>query len=753
MYNRFRRLAMAVSISALVGAPLAGAFELEEVVVTATKRGATGLQDVALSVSALGEETLNNMGVTEFSDYVRFVPGLNMQDQGPGDKKYLMRGVGSSAASAVGIYLDETVLTANNPEDGGGRNADVRLYDMERVEVLRGPQGTLYGASSFGGTIKMITNKPDLETISGSIKGEYSVTEHGGGNYKVNGVLNLPIIADTLGIRAVLWEEDAEGFIDNTRINEENFNDEETRGGRFILGWQPTDDIRVNATWLTQKTDVGGRQRYYHDNPDRDTLFGTSIFAPGSDFEGDLTSGDFNLDPYTDEMDIFSLSYEQSFESGTLTAASSFFDRDILYTFDGALLRFFGIEEPGVTTEPQNRSIFSNEIRFSSDFDGNVNFVVGGLYTEEDRSFDVDVCQTEINQPGVLVRDCSPGADSNAMAFGGDGASFFHRELDGETEQFAVFGEVSIVLTDQVTLELGARYFDFSITEQRLTTHNFGDASVSTFPDQSASESKSTFKVALSYDFDENVKLYGLVSEGFRPGGLNPANISILGTTTEIPEFYGSDEIVNYEIGLKGEFLDGRMMFNLVAFHIDWNDIQSREFDLSPFIVNAGEAAVDGFELEVQVAISDGLVASTSIGYVDAALTETPTVGSEGATFEDAGIEGDTFPSVPEWNGSVSLQYDFYVGENEAFVRVDWAYTGESATQFNPNHQFYEELDGYSLTNFNAGVTFEGFTWRLFVENLTDERAEINKAFFEQETPSTFVNRPRTIGSSIEYTF
>ena len=368
---------------------------LTDIVVTATKRGAELLQDIPVAIQALSGDTLQKAGVQQFSDFAYRVPSLSFQDLGPGDKKYIIRGINSTGAATVGVYYDEAVLSADNSNDGGGRNVDLRLYDIERIEVLKGPQGTLYGASSESGTIRIITNKPDSHEFGGYINGELSTTHKGGTNYKLNGAINLPIVEDKLAARLVGWFIDDSGFIDQTRVPSgrlNNVNTDETSGGRAEIRFTPTHELSLTASATYQKTHSDGSSRF---TPPGSQSFSAPGFpsVPG----GDLINTDLTRSPLDDKVQIYSLTGEYDFDSGNIVATTNYFKRDFLFNFDSSpILFFFGVPIPAVTTQPQPRHIWSNELRYASKFSGPFNFVVGGFYSSEQRDFSVEVIKSNV---------------------------------------------------------------------------------------------------------------------------------------------------------------------------------------------------------------------------------------------------------------------------------------------------------------------------------------------------------------------
>ncbi|WP_339865173.1 TonB-dependent receptor [Paremcibacter congregatus] len=763
--SKTSRLITSVSFAALLLSPTSSAFAVEdetigfeEIVVTATKRGAQDIQSVAMSVSALGESTLKDMGVSDFDDYAYSVPGLYMIDQGPGDKLYLMRGVGSSASSAVGIYLDEAVLTGNNPEDGGGRNVDIKVYDMQQIEALRGPQGTLYGASSFGGTIKMITNKPNPSATEGYVDGTLSQTKDGGTNYIVHGMVNLPIVEDKFAVRVVGWHHDESGFIDNLRLSNEDYNTEKTTGLRTMLRFEPNEKMSLTAMWVHQQMDIGGRQRFFHEDPKRAAIpLADGSTVDNTEYQGDLVNGDYILDASTDNSDIYSITLDYDFDTLKLTAASSYFDREVNYWFDSTpILVYFGLPVPAYTNQPQQRSIWSNEIRLASDYDGPVNFVVGALYAEEKRDWEVRVAT--VGADGAPTGPWVFGPDHDYLGAGGtpfgQEPSFFHRTIDGKMTQTALFGEVTFDISDKLTAIAGMRYFDSNISETRQLVHGFGGPFNQPKLEDEASFNKTTFKGSLSYQATDNMMVFFTVAQGFRQGGLNPPGLEGGFVDTEIPTRYKSDDIVNYELGIKTEGFDGRLTFNATVYHTDWDDIQAREYNVTPFIVNAGAGRVNGFELESAARPMEGLTLTGMLSYTDAKITETQTIGDSGVEFRDSGRAGDPFFNVPKWNLNLAAQKDFPVtNELDGMVRVDFSHVGKTRTKYRADHPYNQNLAAYSLMNLRAGVRTENWQVMLFVNNLLNTRAEINKVYFEQEDPATFTNRPRTIGVNASYNF
>ena len=696
---------------------------LEEVIVTATKRGITSVQDVPLSIRALGQQVLEDKGVEDFVDWARLVPGLVAEDQGPGEKRFIIRGIRSVGPATVGVYFDDAVITGFNPEDdGGGRNADIRLYDVERIEVLRGPQGTLYGEGSMSGTIRVITNKPDTTGISGAVELDGASTRDGGESYKLNGHINLPA-SEKLGFRAVGWYEDETGFVDNVRLAADDINDEETFGGRLATRWIVNDQLTFDASLLAQRTEVGGKQRFF-----------PSV--------GDLATDEFTVDRYEDDLEILQVAANYQLGRGSIHANSAYLSRDVFFRFDSTpLLIFFGVPLPfalAVTDQPDEREIWTNEIRFASDLGGRFEYVVGGFYQQSKRDFASNVIST----------------DENGVPNGTE-ADIFGRISSFDIDQFAVFGEATWDLTPRLQGLIGVRYFDYQQDSFSMETLPFGgfDPGEEPMPDpaRSAGESDVTFKASLLYAVNDDINVYGLFSEGFRQGGTNSTGF---GNAIIIPEEFEPDSIENFELGAKTSWLDERMIFNVSAYRIDWDNIQTQEQEPVQgfnFIGNAGTARVDGVELELFSRLTPELQLDLALGYQDARLTEDqPVLEVE----TPVGKDGDPIPFVPEWTGSISLQYDFSLGGAWAgYLRGDYSYTGSSQTQFNRDGEFFNEQDSYDLFDLRLGVESDAWRFTVYIENAFDERAELTIVENRAVPLSIFTNRPRTVGISARRMF
>ena len=733
----------------------AAATALEEVIVTANKRGEQTTQDAPAAIQALSGDELQKSGVVNFADYAGKVPSLSFTDLGPGDKKYVIRGITSRGPATVGVYYDETVITAQNAGDGGGRNADIALYDLDRIEVLKGPQGTLYGASSMSGTIRYITKKPVLDKFEGYVASEVSTTSSGGTNHNFNGAFNAPLVNDKLALRAVGWYVKNDGWIDDVRIPAgvvKNANDDVTKGGRVSLRWQATDNLNIIATGTMQNLDAGGSSRY---TPPGATSFGDAGAGYPPVAGGDLINTDLALSPWHEKIKIAGLTAELNALSGVFTATANHFDRKIDYAFDSSpILFFFGVPIPGVTLQPQERRINSAELRYASKFSGPVNFVAGGFLQDEKNDFRVEVIKT--NALGLPNGPFSP-LDSDDALTNPNGNTFFGRYDNNKIKQYAGFGELTWNVTDKLAVVGGVRYFHSKQDSVQDTTHPFGGfgSNIPVGPQSPPprTDSKTTFKLNVSYKFDPTLLLYATASEGFRVGGTNSADLPFV--SGDIPPGFGPDTLWNYEIGEKSEFLDGKLRFNVAAYEIRWSDIQVQSTDKTGaflFTTNAGTGKVDGVEVELSAVLAPGVVFDLGGSYTHARLTsDPPPVPVSDPNFARS---GDRFPVVPLVQFSAALTYTVPVSADSNFsFRADLTHRGGTNTQFNTGSRFNVPLSSYDIVNLRASLDWKRWQFAVFAKNFLDRRAEVDAISSDQDPLARITARPRTGGLAISYKF
>ncbi|MEO7135215.1 MAG: TonB-dependent receptor [Vicinamibacterales bacterium] len=706
----------------------------DEIVVTANKLKAQTLQDVPASIRVLTADTLEDANIQEFEDYVRMVPGLTFKDQGPGEKTIVTRGLVSTGAATTALYFGETNVTAFNDGEGGGRNVDFKLFDLERIEVLRGPQGTQYGASALGGVIRLLPAKPNLKTIKAGVEGQYSHTRFGGNNYELNGFLDIPLVNDVLGIRLVGWHVNNSGFIDNIRLDNKNINDEQTTGGRVTLLFKPTDDFKVTALAMIQNQDIGDGTRFNRVGDAALTFPGETPFV----VEGDLQVTDFTVNNRVDDPRIFSLTGDYSFSWGNIVATTNYYQRDITFNFDSTpILLFFGVPIKAVSSFPEDRRTWSNELRFSSRFDGPFQLLAGLYYQKERIKSSSDVFT--VGDDGIINEPS---------------ASVLSIVRDRRFKEKAIFGELSYDITPQWNVTVGARYasFDF-VTDENALVPFFGPPT-GPAPTKRGGDSSFIKKFNTSYELTDDFTIYATASEGFRRGGLN---LNAFGSLFDIPETFGSDSLWNYEIGAKTNWLNDQLTVNATLYTLRWSDIQLEavsELGGIEFFANAGKATVDGIELEISARPTRGLELSSAIGYSDARLTEdAPPLNFPPLPTE--GRKGDRLNNVPKWTASFSAQYTWpVVGNVNALARGDVTYTGSSDTRIAGDRDpFNVRLKSYTIANLKLGLETDLWSLSMFADNVFDERTRNDAINEVTNILAFFTTRPRTMGVRAGYRF
>ncbi|HET9389137.1 MAG TPA: TonB-dependent receptor [Steroidobacteraceae bacterium] len=754
-------------------APAAESTALEEVTVTANKLNAQKVLDVPAAIQAISGDALQRAGAAGIMDVAGNIPGLSIQDLGPGDKKYVIRGINSTGDSTAGIYYGEAVISGTNGDDGGGFQADIRLYDLDRVEVLRGPQGTLYGASSMSGTIRFIPKSPDLHDVGGYLTAEGSETSHASGNYNFNGAANLPIVDGVLGLRVVGWKLYDSGYVNQTRVGVgvtgpgglpvaaagfvQGVNDDAVGGGRAMLRYQPTEDLTIDANYTSQTETSAGSSRY--------TPAGVAAFSgdPSPPLQGcDLCNTDVTRSPWSDNIKIFGLTVAYDTHFGVLTGTSNQYNRTTGFTFDSTpILVSFGVPVPAETLEPRTRKVNSSEIRFASNLDSPVNFVVGGFREHETQNLAVQVIST--NGLGFVNGPFSSDNSADALNFPGVGDTFFGRTDDRKDTQYAAFGEATWKITPEWTAVAGVRYFTQTLDGIQVETHPFGGfppvPGQEAFVDPTETFSKVTWKANLSYKFSEELLAYGTVSTGFRGGGLNAVSQPF----EPVPAAFAPDTLTNFELGVKGRLFENLLDYQLDGYFIRWDNMQVQQTTPDAAFVyqgNAGTAHVRGVEFEFEAHPIEYLTASFAGSYQDAYLVEGATP-QQYANNPTLGRTGDGIPNVPRFQANLGLNYTRpIVADWQGVAAVDLTFRGRENSYFSsallqvspPIHENVE-LSPYSLVNLRLGVIKDPWSVTAFARNLTDKRAQISAINSTQDPNALLTIQPRTIGLTVTRKF
>ncbi len=747
------------------------AFLLEEITVTATKRE-TNLQDTAMSISALGADTIEKRGLVGMGDYLSTIPGVSFQDRGAGQNSIVVRGVAASPQTennVTGVYFGETPVAGltSGGNGGGAGNADIKMVDIERVEVLRGPQGTLYGSGSMGGTVRIIPKAPDLQAFEGSVSARYSNTgENGGDNTMIQGVVNIPLIEDKLALRAVAYRFDNSGYIDNVAAStvvpgrqgdhqtrtlgfggvardRSDVGSDEYTGFRLSVRWQPIESLDVTLSYLTQEIEQLGW-------PEVNLLL--------EDYQQSrLQLRDGGYEGLQNDIEITGLTVNYDFGWGVVTSASSLVDYSAHARFDDSFFQGYTLD----THNSTDVDFFVEELRFSSDFDGPLQLVAGIYYEEIDSERFAD------NGEGAYYGDPAREEDAKALLFGlpfgspfiPEGPLEFLQFGNGSRSQTAFFGELSYQLTERFVATVGARRFKYEEEGEAHLTGIFGDFDA--FAD--FEDSGDTFKTNLSYHVSDDTLLYAQWAQGFRmgsegntpPGGCDPDGDRVVETADGRFIKVGDldpDETDNFELGLKTSFSDNRITLNASVYRINWTGIPVLvALDCGAATkVNAGESTSEGIEIESQLLLSDSLRLDVSLSHNEAKLTEDAVL-----SLGPSAVKGADLPGSADFNASIGLEYGFQLADSDAFVRLDYSYVGEYFSSFEEGANGNQASGDYHQFNLKTGVDFDKTSIDFFVNNLTNENAYswVEASFSQNGFSRAYQLRPRTLGMNLRYQF
>ena len=800
--------AIMFAVPRLYAADTADTGGLAEVVVTAQKR-AENLQDVPLSITAIGSEKLEQLGVQNFDDYVKYLPSVAYQSGGPGFARVFMRGVSSGdngnhsgPLPSVGVYLDEQPITSIQGA------LDMHVYDIERVEALSGPQGTLYGASSEAGTVRIITNKPDLTGFKAGydLQGD---TVRGQGGYVAEGFVNLPLSANA-AIRLVGWAEHDAGYIDNIprnftyptsgiclantspapsgcvstpRLAKKRFNDVDTYGARAALKVDLNDNWTITPTLMGQHTKANGN------------------FAVDPSIVGDLSTARYYPDGITDEWWQAALTLEGKISNFDITFASGYLKRDdhtpadytdysFLYDKQTTYIAYF-TNDAGALIDPSQHiegrdhyRKFSNELRITTPKDSPLRFV-GGLFTERQQHY-------------ILQNYLVDQLPTDKSVTGWPQTLWLTDQIRVDRD-YAVFGELSYDLTPKLTGTVGYRFFRYDNSLDGFFGFGFnnvygshsGERSTTFQPDGTrnadgtgclkpgilggpcidlANEVKkngSTPKFNLTYKFDPDHMVYATVSKGFRPGGIN--------RRTQAPPdpplaTYDPDFLKNYEVGFKTTWLNNHLRVNGAFFWEDWKNFQFGFLGQNSFTIvrNAGAARIKGAEQEIEWAVTPGFTLTAAATELDPKMSQDFCLDSNPATGVpfplstcpawDSVPSGTQLPTVAKFKGNMTARYTFPLGSGDMHLQGAYVYQSSSHSDLSPAaNTLIGRQPAYGIFDVTAGLTRGKFNAELFVDNLFDKRVELYR--FAECTifggggtpicglkPLANINTPRMIG-------
>jgi outer membrane receptor protein involved in Fe transport len=695
-----------------------------EIVVTAQKR-AERLQDVPLSISAFTERTIEQQGIQSIDDYASRAAGVRLSRDGT-QATISMRGIASSTnaettSATAGIYIDDypiydTWFRFTSP--------DLRVFDVARIEVLRGPQGTLYGATSLSGSVRIITNKPDLDAFGAKFEGTLSTTKGGGTNYAANAALNVPLVTDKIGLRAVGYYRSDSGYVDAPRQNAKNVDDRRSYGGRLYLSAKPNDTLSLLASLS-----------YQHDAQDDQSA---TFYFP---------SATRTIDQYNSVLPgrtrsnllIASLTADQELGGGNLSLSATYAENSSRNRFDAtAYVTALGVPVPTEQIQPSDSDTKIFEARYTSDASGPFRFILGAYYNSRFRKLEQIALQPAI-----------------APFFGTDRLYLVYAQQ--RATEIAGFGEGTWAFADKWEATLGLRVFKNSYNFQSDVTglfNSFVAPLVPSVTDIDNGQTDYTPRISVSYKPTSAMNIYATVSKGYR-FGLTNYNSGANGGT---PLAYKSDVLWNYELGVKTTLLGGRGSFNTTAYYINWSDIQLsfRNANGQAYVTNAGDARSYGIESEFQFRPSPAFEMNAAASLGRSELTkDNPGILRRAASARGPAIfgvkKGDALPGSQAFSGSIGVQYNIRdLGAGDAYVRVDEVYVGPSYVDFMKQGSL--RIGDYHQVNLRVGYRTDRFELTAFADNLFNSRGVVNaipNADLVGFTDAAYRLRPRTIGATL----
>jgi len=692
---------------------------IEEVIVTAQKREQAA-QDIPISLFAVTGDTLEQAGINSLEGIRDIAAGLEIVSVNPGAVQIAMRGVtnlsgGIESTAAVGYYLDETPVSAF-----ATAMPEFAMWDANRVEVLRGPQGTLFGEGSMGGTIRVITNKPDSSDFYGRVQAEVSTIDGGDTGYAGRGVVNIPLAEDTLALRLTLSHIDQGGWVDVPDLDEEDTNNIQSTDIRAALRWTPSDKLTVDLSYMYQDLEL-------------DNTFGQT--SPGVlDPQDQLSyAGPVGqLSTEASDYDLINLTIDYDLGFASLVSATSSFNQDRSWLDDltPQMPLFFGIPGTSDSTGSTTVDVFTQEFRLVSIGDERLDWTAGVFYKTNDR----EAVQTFF-------------FDLPAWGLVDQAASL----QESSADSWAVFADIDFEFTDRWSGQLGGRYYS---DDRELTTTDLEDSLIfgtvaGTVTSGSGSDSHFSPKVALTWTGDDTL-FYAKVANGFRSGGTNP-NHSF--KPDQIPDIFGPEELWSYELGLKNMLADGRVQLNAYVYFNDWTDLQLgfvTDDGLFGYTENAGSAESKGGELEFLWVPTDRLTWAINLSYTNAKITE----DVYNAFGELIAAKGNKIPFVPEWSLGTTLDYIWPVSDKlEGVVHLGYAF--RDANYSEPSNDEARENDKYNQVRLRGGIQGERWGLYAFVTNLLNEDDTTYKLRPVAATPLTYTTyvRPRTIGVEATWDF
>jgi iron complex outermembrane recepter protein len=758
--------------------------ELEEIVVTAQRREET-LSKVPISISAFSDRDLKEAGITDMADLSRATPGFNVQPGATigGGNNVSIRGVSTTqGAATIGIYIDDVPVSVR--ANTWTQPVNPSTFDLQRVEVLRGPQGTLYGSGSEGGTLRYITAQPSLTTWSGQAEGEINGNVNGGIGNETGAAIGGPIVQDVLGFRLSVDNRDDGGFINQvsrtspSTVLQSNINSTDNTSVRAALTWAPVDSLVITPSFNYQRL---------HANDDG--LIWSGLWPTNDRYE----SFEVTPTPYTDQVKIGGLRASYDFGWATLTSITSGLWRDLNRVDDYSaftIYELFSAKSPAFLAanpdyqSPQNTETqqkqYTQEIRLTTnDQHAPIYFTIGGFFSDARQSliqegwadanagYPAKVYLLHAGQVNPNI-DFGPVVPNGPFPNGGIIAEKYQEEVD---RQIAGFADATWNITSNLRLDGGVRVASLDYSFQYVA-NGYLQGGLQNLPETSTNTTQVDPKANISWQATPDVLLYATAAKGERAGGINrPISATLcaadIAQTGKLPTGYTDDSVWSYEGGTKARLLNGLLSVSGSAFYLKWSKVQQTLILTncgSSYTGNFGDATSKGFDLSVAARPTGWLTLTTNAGYTKSTLDQsvTGTASSVSGVAPVLAIKGSPLSFVPDWTAdfAAEINYPLEWKDLNGFFRADYQYNGTYYRTPSPGSLLYNPLDyqgdAYHTVNLRTGVSTEAWTFTVFAKNLGNAYPTLYKQSLSGALPYfllTSTLAPRTFGASINYRF
>jgi iron complex outermembrane recepter protein len=718
---------------------------LTEVVVSANRIGDVSLQRLPMAISVISPEALDSKGLGGVSDFLRLQPSVNMQSLSPGENDIEMRGLvttevdptNAQERSLVALYLDDAAITMQ------AFNPDLHVYDLERIEIIRGPQGTLYGAGSMAGTVRFITKKPDTNAFSGDGDVSVSETNHGGTNTSERGMLNVPLIEGKLAARLVFYRSDDSGYIDNIQLHERDANPVYATQGRLSVRWLPIDALTVDFSATFARLNALGRNAVY---PNLGAYTYTSLTP----------------EQFADYFKLYNVTADWDVSFAHLISSTSYIARQLnqneSYQFLTEALLTPGIQLPTASSSANDIHQFQEELRLVSGADQRLRWITGAYFEHLTRFFPQNIPTTNFDSVyGAEIGD--PTFNSQTLYATPTPNDIFYGTIHTTERQFALFGEATYAITPKLDLTLGARYFNFEDDFSLFFTGIAGAIGPGE-PLTQDGQQKSTGanpRGVLSYKITDDVMVFGEAARGFRYGGVNePAPAVFCGADLaqiglkQSPLTFGPDSLWSYTLGEKSTLANGKLLMNVDGFYIDWRNVQTVH-DLNCgyyFTENKGKLKSQGLELDWKMRVTSALTVGLSGSYTDAT--------ANGAIPNLEAASGDRAPYFPRTIVTLSAEYGIPLPRGKILLASDYTSRSNAYTQFSSAAPQYFEIPSSKVLDASIAYAIDQWSVSLYGTNLTDDRLVSGvENYYPQVQPGNveYWGRPRTVGVHVHAGF